>query len=136
MNTLMIARYYVGSDGKKLEPQSGEYDHIDTARRFLAAARIKPADLDDVYNQMARLGFMRVVEEPGFLLVDNNRKDITPAQKDYMMVRQAEMKRDFGKDVAIRLNGELLESTRKGRKNADKPIGDMLRKAMDGTMGS
>ena len=132
---VMPQRYYVDEDGKRLAPQHGEDGHFDIARRYLASINVTPSDYNDVYEQMAKRGFMRVVEEPGHLMADNNKKEINGSQQSFLLERQAKIMASTGKKPVIHVNDQVFESTRKGREKADMSVSEILEKAPDATMG-
>lgn len=129
-------KYWLDSDGNVLvaDRLAGvDSHHTPIAMHHLLSSDVQPSNTDDdIYNQMYSLGFMRVAEEcnGGSVTVwaDNGRKQPTAEQRDFLLDKQF-------KGCVVKLNSELYESTRDGRENARSSMSEVLRKAMDVTMG-
>lgn len=102
--------YFLDATGQRVGREPGEHDHADIGRRVLKARGIVPADYADIYAQMHRLGYARVVEYRDMkqLHAENDKKPFTRVQMDFL--------RDRAKETGyeIVLNNRRFTETREG----------------------
>jgi hypothetical protein len=79
-------RYFIDPNGAKTfraQGRPGE-GHVDIGQEVLAANGVIPKDKQDIYDQMFRLGYMRIVEHPGRILEVEFPGRMTSAQKRFI----------------------------------------------------
>lgn len=109
----MTVKYWLSADGKKIEVVRGEW-HQKSARKHLREMGIAPKDTDnDLYNQMFKLGFMRVAEVERVLYADNDGQQPSNAQQQHLFAKE-------GEGMEVLLNTKSFESTRGGEVNTNK----------------
>lgn len=100
-----MLKYFLNRDGiptKRIAGKAGG-GHIEIAH--VAERDLVPGQ--DVYEQMFRLGYARVVETDSEVMVDCP-KPLTARQKDYLLVKEREGK-------TITLNNRAFVESREGR---------------------
>lgn len=102
-------RYYLAPNGEQVQ-QTAVEDHADVGRRILAAGGITPKDYGDIYDQMERLGYFRVVEFPERVFAENSRCPVTESQMAFLRDRQFAN----GRERELVLNDRHFTETRRG----------------------
>jgi hypothetical protein len=132
--------FWLGPDAKVLAcdyPNGVSNDHISIALAYLDKEEIPVKDRSDkaeIYGELFKRGFLRANELQNpvcgdELFVDNDGRQPTDAQSNYLLFKQSQ-------GFSLKLNSKAYESTRDGRENARVPVSDVMRKALEGTIGS
>jgi hypothetical protein len=83
----MTERYFVDKLGfstrRVLGPTGG--GHLEIGKEVLAAKGVVPADSADVYTQMFRLKYVRVVEHDGGLVEVEHTTKLTTGQRRFLL---------------------------------------------------
>ncbi|MGA2248799.1 MAG: hypothetical protein ABSH48_27910 [Verrucomicrobiota bacterium] len=85
-SSMSADRYFVNSDGavtRRMRARPGD-GHISIAREVLPTMGIVPKDDADLYDQMFRLKFIRIVEHDDDLVVVEHTCKLTTDQKRYL----------------------------------------------------
>ncbi len=102
-------RYFLSPSGVKVQ-QSLLEDHADVGRRILKDKGITPKDYTDIYDQMFKLGFCRVVEFPDHVCAENPFMDLNRAQREFLEDRKS----DAEVPRKLSVNNKLFTETRRG----------------------
>ncbi|HYG35165.1 MAG TPA: hypothetical protein VEC99_10295 [Clostridia bacterium] len=81
----MIARYYLDPSGAKTASRLGRSGggHLEIGQEILAAKAIVPVDSADVYTQMFRLNYIRVVEHEDGLVEVEHTDELSSGQQQF-----------------------------------------------------
>ncbi len=86
--------YFLDPKGQRVIRLPGEHDHADIGRRVLASHSATSSDYADIYHQMHRLGYARVVDYHDIAQIhaENDRRKFTQAQMDFLRAHALELK--------------------------------------------
>jgi hypothetical protein len=102
-----VSKFFLSKSGAKSGRIAGKpgQGHYDLAKETLDKLGVPVTPGTDVYDQMARFGFVRVVQIPDDLkLMVDAPRPLSKAQRDFIRTKQAE-------GYAVEINGrEFVES--------------------------